>query len=223
MAPVVALIALLTAASTAQAQHLPDHYLNVPIMRQATAYSCGPAALLSVLYYWRVDQDSSEDDLYAVTGATPADGTEPEGLVRGARSHGLQAEYYRDGEYNLGRLQRALRRGDTVIVGYQAWIMDRGHGRVPPPEPAAPEPHWPGRWDDGHYSVVVGLDASNIYLMDPSAGVGYGYMPVGEFLTRWHDVERDGQGRWIHHQRMAIEIHGDHPLPGFPGPLVRVM
>jgi predicted double-glycine peptidase len=167
---------------------------------------------LATLYYWRVDQDSAESDLYRPLRISTEDGSEPRDIVRVAREYGLHAEYYRDSEYSLDRLRTALGRGDTVIVGYQAWLVNPGTN-----------PHWTSKWDDGHYSVVVAMDEDFIYLMDPSAGIGYGYIPLDEFLTRWHDVEKNRRGRWIHRQRMAIEVRGTTPTLTLPGPLIRVL
>ncbi len=199
-------------APLASAQQLPSGFLPVPIFRQATDYSCGAASLLAILYYWRVDQDTMETELYRPLGVSRRDGSEPSGILRTARAYGLQAQYFRDGEYSFDRLRGAVARGDTVIVSYQAWLMNPGVNA-----------DWAHAWDDGHYSVVVAIDDNFIYLMDPSAGIGYGYIPINEFLTRWHDVEKNRRGQWRRHQRMAIEISGSSPTLTIPAPLIRVL
>ena len=43
--------------------------------------------------------------------------------------------------------------------------------------------------DDGHYSVVVAVDASFVYLMDPSTLGHYTFIARDEFDARWHDVD----------------------------------
>ena len=57
--------------------------------------------------------------------------------------------------------------------------------------------------------------------MDPSAGPRYTYIPLIEFLTRWHDVVRDEQRQWIPYQGLAVVVRGSNPLPAFPASLIR--
>lgn len=198
------------AAPQALAQSLPATALPVPILRQGTVYSCGAASALALLYYWQVS-DTNEAALYELAGTTPEDGTEPGGIVNVCRAHGLQADFYVN--YTLGRLRADLATGATVVVGYQAWVDETargGDGAV----------DWANRWDDGHYSVVVAMDEGFLYLMDPSAGPRYTYVPLGEFQTRWHDAVRDEQGRWIPQQGLAVVVRGENPLPAFPASLI---
>ena len=44
-------------------------------------------------------------------------------------------------------------------------------------------------WEDGHYVVAIGYDNKNIYLMDPSTLGNYTFIPIPEFLDRWHDQD----------------------------------
>jgi hypothetical protein len=37
--------------------------------------------------------------------------------------------------------------------------------------------------------VAIGYDAKNMYFMDPATTGNYTYIPIPEFLTRWHDVD----------------------------------
>src|SRR5580704_12187479 len=63
---------------------LPPGFRAVPLTRQRTGYSCGPAALLGALRYWGVF-DGREQDLYALLETTKKDGTESPKLAEGAR------------------------------------------------------------------------------------------------------------------------------------------
>ena len=191
-------------APGAPAPRLPANALPLPIVGQATDYSCGVASLLSALFYWQVYQ-GHETDLYALLETTPQQGTEPAKIVEGARSFGLKADL-REGS-TLADLRAALTRGETVIVDFQAWHEGEG------------KPDWPNLWDDGHYAVVAGMDEHYIYLMDPSAGPGYAFVPLAEFEDRWHDFE-DRHGPRQEHRRLAIFLKGKTPLASFPGPLV---
>jgi predicted double-glycine peptidase len=56
-----------------------------------------------------------------------------------------------------------------------------------------------GEMPDGHYSIVVGLDESHIYLQDPETG-GLRTIPRDEFMRVWFDFK----GARI---EMPIEAH----------------
>src|SRR5262249_36907162 len=71
-------------------------------------------------------------------------------------------------------------------------------------------------WDAGHYVVVTGIDDDHIYFMDPSGRFAHAYLPIEEFLERWHDTLRDGTKKW----GQGIIVDGDHPLA--KGALVRL-
>ena len=66
---------------------------------------------------------------------------------------------------------------------------------------------WGDCWDDGHYSVVIGVDDENVYLEDPSLAGEIGFIPRPEFLTRWHDVDREGNEL----ERFGIAVMGGTP------------
>ena len=198
---------LLLLAGPCQGQdRLPPGALPVPLFRQATNYSCGAAALQSVLSYWGV-YDGREGQLYGPLGTTEAEGTAPAGIVRVARQYGLVATLR---EYvPLTALRRALAHGETVIIDLQAWRDP--HSTLP----------WSQNWEDGHYVVLAGMDSRQAYVMDPSTSAAYVYLPLTELVARWHDYNnRQGFRREYHHA--AIFIHGDRPATRYPFPLVRL-
>lgn len=171
--------------------HLPPGALGVPVVEQATDYSCGPATLTAVLRYWQRPV-ACEQDLYRPLHTTPKDGTEPFMLEQVARERGLRAEY-RVGA-TVDELRAALAAGTTVILDLQAWRDTRRP--------------WADDWDDGHYVVLVAIDGDRVYAMDPSADHGFSWLTLGELAERWHDFEmRDGQRRNLQH--MAVFISGD--------------
>lgn len=204
MAPIAAL--LLALPLQAAEPKLPPDFLPVPLVRQSTDYSCGAAALLATLYYWKA-YDGMESSLYPLLKTTPADGTEPAALAAGARSLGLKAELREN--MTLDGLGSALKKGETVILDLQAW-------RTPGSTVA-----WAATWEDGHYVVLVGMDKTYLYVMDPSTPASYAYLPVAEFLDRWHDYEnRRGKRReYIH---AGIVIRGTKNLKKFPAGLGRL-
>jgi predicted double-glycine peptidase len=187
------------------AQQLPKTYLQLPIIRQATNYSCGPAALLSILTYWGVS-DESESELYEALGTTEDHGTHPKKIVEVAQKYKLTARMQENTTFL--ELKQALKEGATIILDIQAWRED-------------PKVPWHQVWDDGHYVNLIALDNQFVYLMDPSTASGYTYIPIGEFFERWHDYEIENGKRRNYH-RMMIYIKGLNSLPKYPQKLTRL-
>jgi len=198
---------LVTAPMRTAAAEAPPALLPLPLVSQATSYSCGAAALLSVLYYWRAF-DGTESDLYGPLETTPRDGTHPAKIVEVARRYGLQAEMRI--EMTIEDLRRELAAGATVILDIQAWPSDDRR-----------DPPWEELWEDGHYVILAGMDSSKVYAMDPSVRAGYGYLPLEELPRRWHDYE-DRNGRLEIHRRLGIVIRGSRPIASYPAPLSRI-
>lgn len=209
MTPAFLLLFLVSTAfaeSPAPAPQLPADVLPVPMMRQATTYSCGASALQGVLAYWRV-YDGRESSLYAPLETSEEHGTEPPKIVEVAKSYGLEAEL-REG-LELVDLEKALPDRWTVILNLQAW-RDTDDGTP-----------WKDRWEDGHYVVLIGIDDHYVYVMDPSSLGIYAYLPRAEFVDRWHDYEnRHGVRREYHH--LGIFVRGKEGLRETPAPLMRL-
>ncbi|MFA5139882.1 MAG: C39 family peptidase [Elusimicrobiota bacterium] len=180
-------------ASASPKPKLPRKYLRVPLVRQETSYSCGPAALLAVMRYWEV-YEGDEKELYPLLGTSPEEGTHPKSLKNVASAHGLSARFEHD--MTLKSLLQALKKGETAIVDIQAWKK---------PDSTAT---WEQTWEDGHYVVLVGKDSHFLYVMDPSMPGSYGYIPKEEFESRWHDYENEGSQR-VEYMRSAVLISGD--------------
>ena len=198
-APAVRAVEKASAVSAARprAPAVPKGFLPLPLVEQETDYSCGPASLLSVLRYWQVFE-GAERDLYGPLDTTPKDGTEPQKLVEVAARYGLSAEM-REG-MSVSDLSAALKRGDTVIVDFQAW-REEGVPRLP----------WEEVWEDGHYSVLAAMAAKNAYFMDPVAEGAYAYMPLDELPKRWHDYE-DRHGTVNRSFQLGVIIRGKTPI-----------
>ncbi len=160
-----------------------ESFIKVPMTRQATDHTCGTAALQSVLFF--NGKETREDLLAKLLGTTEADGTEPRNILRYVNEvlagEGFKAVAKED--MSVGDLRASIDAGVPVIVVIQAWADD-------------PKVDWAKEWDCGHYVVAVGYDDSNIYFMDPSTLGHYAYIPVDEFLTRWHD--RDAKATLQH-------------------------
>ena len=148
-------------------------FIRVPLTRQATDYTCGVAALQSILYYY--GQEFREDELAKKLGATPADGTRYPRIVEFAKSLNFRVEV-RTG-MTVDDLKRLMDEKKPVILLIQAW-----------PESTV---DYARDWNDGHYVIAVGYDRQNIYFMDPSTLGNYAFISLREFPDRWHD--KDGQ------------------------------
>ena len=144
----------------------------LPYFQQQTDYTCGPAALRSVLA--SIGIRASEEELAARAWCTPEDGTLPRGMVAAAQSYGLAVTAYHG--WTLGELESHV----PVIVCIQA----QG------------EPEEYDRDESGHYVVVTGMSDGAVHYLDPSEGQAS--LPVKEFEGRWHDRETDGSAtvRW---------------------------
>jgi hypothetical protein len=154
----------------------PD-LIAIPDVRQSTDFSCGATALQSILAYYGKDQ--REDKLMGLLGTNEETGTTPESIVRVATELGFRASIGEN--LTLHELRASLGEGVPVIVAFQAWVDDK-----------PPEFSWSECWDQGHYAVVIGMDAGYVYLEDPSLLGTRGRIPVREFVERWHDVSPAG-------------------------------
>ena len=182
--------------------------IPVPIHHQTKDYSCGAAALASVVLYWKQDarEWEYEDYLMKMLRTSTEEGTNPRDIVRVAQEHGLNAFYEVD--MSLSELKSHLKSGHTVIVCMQAWSDEEDDGH---------EVDWEVDWLDGHYVVLVGMDEEYAYFMDPSTHASYTYVKIGDLLRRWHDIDMEAPL-----QHLAIPIWGGNdsePMSTFPGSL----
>jgi predicted double-glycine peptidase len=149
-----------------------DRLISVPLCRQATDYTCGAAALQSVLGFY--GEDIREGELAEKLKSNSKDGTAYHEIADFARSRGCSVQVKTGA--SLGDLKKWLNSRQPVICLIQAW-PDR-------------QVKYADDWEDGHYVVAVGYDAKNIYFMDPSTLGNYTYIPIPQFLERWHDKDQ---------------------------------
>ncbi len=146
--------------------------IRAPLVRQSTDFTCGVAALQSVLGYY--GQDSRDDKLRKALRSRSRYGTHYQDILKLAVKLGFQAQAYEN--LTLAQLQGLIDNKTPPILVIQAWVEGT--------------PDWPNDWEDGHYVVAVGYDQDNIYFMDPATIGNYTYIPIPEFLDRWHDQDR---------------------------------
>jgi predicted double-glycine peptidase len=197
-----------TATEELARRRLPSTALPVPIRHQPNGYTCGPTSLAAILAFWQV-ADITPTALASQVGTT-SNSTEPFLLRDGAKKFGLHAEVRGKvsagldaarksklalaGDTSIEDLRKALCVGSTagqpctpstIILDLQAWDVP-GHD-------------YSNEWQDGHYVVLVGIDADdtgNAYLMDPyltesESDKAYARIPLRDpksgLDARWHD------------------------------------
>jgi hypothetical protein len=174
---------------------LPPNLVRVPTVKQRTGFSCGNAATLALLRYWRWDRYAGVDetDLYLPLETTDAKGTEPQPIASFLIAAGGLAAEYRHGDVTVDDLERAVDLRQPPIVDLQAW---RDYDKP-----------WRDVWDAGHYVVMVGYDDECLFFMDPGTMTPgpYAYLPRRELDERWHDLSGDRNERV---ERMTIFARG---------------
>ena len=192
--PAVSSVVPVGADSALKAQHdsslrAPANLIRVPKVRQATDYTCCVAALQSILGYY--GEDKREDQLAKELKPDPEYGTDIRNLEKAALTRGFVVE--RKLNVPLDELKKSIDARRPAIVLIQAWSDN-------------PNVDYAADWEDGHCVVGIGYDSENIYIMDPSVLGNYAFIPIPEFLTRWHDV--DG-GEKVSH--LMFSVHGKPP------------
>lgn len=162
---------------------LPQNLIKVPLMLQSTDYTCGCAALQSVLKYY--GDETAEMDLARELKTTHKDGTNHKEIENYAKKHGYDVSTHVNA--SLDELKQAIDQGKPALVLIQAW--------------AEKTVDYKNDWDDGHYVVATGYDERNIYFMDPSTMGNYAHIPISEFMDRWHDVDAKEK---LHHFFMTV-------------------
>lgn len=132
--------------------------LTVKPFRQSTGH-CGSACLKMVLGYYGIQK--SERELIKLTGSTTVKGVSAKNIIRAAKKFHMQTKIK---DYStFTQMKSLLKKQIPIIVD---WFST----------------------DNGHYSVIVGLDSENIYMQDPELGQ-LRTMKLKAFMTIWFDFE----------------------------------
>lgn len=162
----------------------------VPHKEQGRSYTCGPAALRTVLDAF--GPDVSEATLNRQMEAHPDKGTPPHRLLQAAQERGLKVHAQED--MNLTHLKQLTESGKPVVVAMQA------HGG----------PDDDRGWKNGHYVVVTEVDDQNVHYRDPANRDSDTTMPLQGFLDHWHDQEAGGRK----YRRLGIAMWDDAEKTG---------
>lgn len=144
---------------------------DVPLVEQTTNWTCGAAAMQAVLAYYGLS--FSEADLALQMGSTPKEGTDHNRMAQFARDRGIGAVV--KSNLTLKDLAESIEKGNPPLIEAQAYSDDKTKP-------------YKEMWNSGHYLVVIGLDDKYVYFIDSSAGMKRAFLPIEEFLERWHDL-----------------------------------
>lgn len=141
--------------------------VHLPLIRQRNNYTCGVAALQSVLTYFNINIDQQKE-LMKQLEADRNVGTEPENIIKFAKKQKLIAKEYH--KMTLPDVKFHLNKKRPIICLIQAWGKQEqyiGGG-------------------SGHYVTAVGYDKEHFYFVDPAMEGIMGYLPHEEFERRWY-------------------------------------
>lgn len=173
----------------AERRALPAVRIQVPLARQATNYTCGVAALQSVLHYF--GQSYRQDVLAEALHSDPEQGTNYKRMAAFAQASGIGCEAHEG--LSITMLRNMIDEGKPVIIALQAW----GESGV----------DYATDWEDGHYVVVVGYDDAHFYFMDPSVLGNHTYLTVEALSARWHDCYLEN-GQIVRLHRFGLAFAG---------------
>jgi predicted double-glycine peptidase len=162
----------------------PDVFIKVPLVRQATDYSCGVAVMQSILHCF--GESVREDELARELCSGAEHGTNHRNMVELLAQQGIAHETVHG--MSDQQLRDALDLGQPVIIVFQAWADD-------------PTLDYQEAWEDGHYSIVIGYNSERVFLMDPSTLGHFTHLSFSELDARWHDYDEHGR-----YHRMGIII-----------------
>lgn len=174
--------------------------LAIPAVRQQTAVTCGPAALLATFRYLGVAGSLTERQLAREVGTSEL-GTEPEELLEAARRRWAEAEL-RTG-LDLEELRYLVGSGDVVIPTLQAWAERPADWQTRPGWNEDGTPRYEVRCGDGHYVVATSVRKAHVTFMDPSYRGARCRLTFAELASRWHDCDREWT--WVEGQALVLK------------------
>ena len=148
--------------------------IAIPYKQQIKNYDCGPAALFSILSFFKVGPKNYLE-LIQNCKTTKRSGTTPENIIKVAKYYGLKVKEYHN--MTLKKLQETLDNNKPLIIDIQAWGNENKYKNL----------------TSGHYAIAVGYDDKKIYFQDPFYyRKSYRSMSKENFLKYWKDKKSDG-------------------------------
>ena len=145
--------------------------LRLDSYQQTTEYTCGPAAVVSLLKYHGVSGD--EMTIAAEMGTSSTVGTNPEQMANWLDSNGFEASWHENGE--LDTLVNRLTRNIPTLVEWSDWgghwVLVIGYDTRQTED----------IWDD----VIIFADPYDSHDDNPD---GYSWFNAGRFYYMWYDA-----------------------------------
>ena len=137
--------------------------IKIKPLKQNESY-CGPCTLKMVFGYYGKNISIQEIAKVAKTVVLESNsGTSPQNMVKAAKHFGFNAKYKENS--NMVEIEKFVRKGIPVIVN---WFSDY----------------------EGHYSIVVDINKTGIYIIDPEYGKKV-FMKLSHFEKVWFDYNGD--------------------------------
>lgn len=159
--------------------------LYVPDVLQFSDYDCGDMCVQAVLAYYGTD--FNEVKLLKILKTRKRDGTCSEHIAEFFEKKKFKVE---SRSMDIEDLKYFINRKIPVIILAQAWKKSKVR--------------YQKTKSYGHYMIVIGYDDKNIYFEDP-AMFGKGYIPIKEFVKRWHALDKKEI------KRLGIAVWGKKP------------
>jgi predicted double-glycine peptidase len=162
--------------------------LDFPHTRQSFDYSCGPGAVQAVMAYY--GEDFRESELIDLLKTDKDEGTYVKDIVKFFDLKGFSTNVKQNMTTN--DLFRYIDKHIPVIVMIQAWGNELDF-----------KANYNDCWNDGHFVVVIGYTNKDILFSDPAL-FNTGYIPIPEFVDRWHDYD-EGETKIY---QLGIAVYG---------------
>jgi predicted double-glycine peptidase len=153
------------------AQITPIKLISLPLVGQATFYTCGVAVLQSILFYNGIE--SRQDVIELAVGSSPSYGTGIKDMCQFLNDRGIKSDLKEN--LTLREVKDSIDLDRVVVCLMQAWNDEPGHD-------------YRDSWGDGHYVTAIGYDYERVFFMDPYNIANYAYVSNGDFLRRWHGI-----------------------------------
>ncbi|MBP2637935.1 MAG: hypothetical protein H6Q72_3842 [Firmicutes bacterium] len=144
------------------------HFIEVPLCRQETEYTCGVACVQSILACYGFDY--RQDELALILKSKPKLGTDYHKMIHFFKMLGFQASSIEN--MTIDCLKSYISDGIVPLLRLQAW----GENGV----------DYATDWKDSHYVIACGYEMDRIFFMDPWTLGNYTFLPAIELLKRWH-------------------------------------
>lgn len=165
--------------------------MDFPHVRQSTNYSCGAAAVQSVIAYYENDMPR-ETEVMKWLHTVPCDvmniGSAIQSVISFLTERGYTLEHKE--YFTIEEVVQYIQRDIPVIVLMQAWAEQRPKD-------------YSMTYTDGHYIVAIGynLFQKRLFFADPSLETR-GWLDFDELNARWHAV--DETGKKVEHYGFAV-------------------